>query len=184
MADATVALLKRYGLHDARLIDIPGGYPIVYGEKPAPPGMPTILMYSHYDVQPARKEDRWKTDPWTPVVKDNRIYGRGAADDKSGIMIAAATIRIFEGKTPVGVKILIEGEEETTSHLIEFVTANLNLFRCDVFVILDCDNISTGTPVLTTTLRGEVSCIIDVQTLDHAVHSGIFGEQLLMHLFP
>jgi len=175
MADATVAVLKRYGLQDVHFLDIPGGYPAVYGEIPAPPGAPTIMMYAHYDVQPARKEDGWETDPWTPVVKGGRLYGRGAADDKSGIMITAASLRIFDGKPPVGVKVIIEGGEETTSHLEEYVTAHPELFTCDVFIVADNGNLSAGDPALTTTLRGEVSCIIEVQTLDHAVHSGSFG---------
>ncbi|MFA6363990.1 M20/M25/M40 family metallo-hydrolase [Methanoregula sp.] len=175
MADATAALLKEYGLQDICLIDIPGGYPAVYGEIPAPPGMPTVMMYAHYDVQPARREDGWETDPWTPVEKDGRIYGRGAADDKSGIVITAASLAIFEGKPPVGVKVLIEGEEETNSHLDAFVTAHPDLFKCDLFIIADMGNISVGIPALTTSLRGEVSCILEVQTLDHTVHSGTFG---------
>jgi len=175
MADATVSVLKRYGLQDARLMDIPGGYPAVYGEIPAPPGMPTVMMYSHYDVQPAHQEDGWETDPWMPVEKGGRIYGRGAADDKSGIMIIAASLAIFGGKPPVGVKVLIEGEEETAGHLEEFVTAHPDLFQCDAFAIIDNGSLSVGNPSLTTTLRGEVSCIIDVRTLDHPVHSGAFG---------
>ena len=175
MADATVVMLKRYGLQDARLVDIPGGYPAVYGEIPAPPGAPTVLMYAHYDVQPAKREDGWDTDPWVPVEKGGRIYGRGAADDKSGIAIIAASLGIFEGKPPVGVKVLIEGEEETTGHLEEFVAAHPALFQCDAFIIIDNGSLSVGNPALTTTLRGEVSCLIEVQTLDHAVHSGSFG---------
>jgi acetylornithine deacetylase/succinyl-diaminopimelate desuccinylase-like protein len=175
MADATVALLRQYGLRDARLLDIAGGYPAVYGEIPAPPGAPTVMMYAHYDVQPAHREDGWETDPWTPVEKGGRLYGRGAADDKSGIVITAACLRIFEGNPPVGVKVLIEGEEETTGHLEEFVNARPDLFQCDVFIVADSGNLSVGEPALTTTLRGEVSRIIGVHTLDHAVHSGSFG---------
>ena len=175
MADATVAMLKRYGLQGAHLLDIPGGYPSVYGEIPAPPGAPTVLMYAHYDVQPARKQDGWETDPWTPVVKKGRLYGRGAADDKSGIMITAAALGIFGGRPPVGVKVIIEGSEETPGHLEEFVPRHPDLFSCDVFVVADNGNLSVGEPALTTTLRGEVSCIIEVRTLDHAVHSGSFG---------
>ncbi len=175
MADATVAVLKRYGLQDVHFLDIPGGYPAVYGQIPAPPGAPTIMMYAHYDIQPARKEEGWETDPWTPVVKGGRLYGRGAADDKSGIMITAASLRIFDGKPPVGVKVIIEGGEETTSHLEEYVTAHPELFTCDVFIVADNGNLAAGDPALTTTLRGEVSCIIEVQTLDHPVHSGSFG---------
>jgi len=175
MADATAVVLKRYGLQDVHLLDIPGGYPAVYGEIPAPPGAPTILMYAHYDVQPARKEDGWETDPWTPVVKGGRLYGRGAADDKSGIMIIAASLRIFDGKPPVGVKVIIEGEEETAGHLEEYVAANPEIVACDVFIVADNGNLAPGEPALTTTLRGEVSCIVEVWTLDHAVHSGSFG---------
>jgi acetylornithine deacetylase/succinyl-diaminopimelate desuccinylase-like protein len=175
MADATVAVLKRYGLQDVRLLNIPGGYPAVYGEIPPPPGAPTVLLYAHYDVQPAQREDGWETDPWTPVEKRGRLYGRGIADDKSGIMITAASLRIFEGKPPVGVKVLIEGEEETTGHLEEFVTAHPEFFRCDIFIVVDNGNLLVGDPGLITTLRGEVSCIVDVHSLDHAVHSGSFG---------
>src|SRR5512136_737527 len=95
MADATVRVLKRYGLRDVRLLEIPGGYPAVYGEILPPVGAPTIMIYAHYDVQPAQKEDGWETDPWTAVEKDGRVYGRGSADDKSGIMITAASLGIF-----------------------------------------------------------------------------------------
>jgi acetylornithine deacetylase/succinyl-diaminopimelate desuccinylase-like protein len=175
MAEATVDLFRRYGLPDAHLLEIPGGYPAVYGEIPAPPGAPTVMLYAHYDVQPARKEEGWDTDPWTAVEKDGRMYGRGAADDKSGVVIAAASIGVFEGKIPVGVKIIIEGEEEAGSHLEAFAAAHPDLFSCDVFVVADNGNLSAGEPALTTTLRGEVSCIIGARTLDHDVHSGSFG---------
>jgi acetylornithine deacetylase/succinyl-diaminopimelate desuccinylase-like protein len=175
MAEATVAVLKRHGLQDVRLLDIPGGYPAVYGEIPAPSGAPTVLMYAHYDVQPAERGDGWETDPWTPLEKGGRLYGRGAADDKSGIMITAASLRVFDGKPPVGVKVIIEGEEETAGHLEEFVAAQPDVFRCDAFVVADNGNLSVGEPALTTTLRGEVSCTIEVRTLEHAVHSGSFG---------
>ena len=89
MADATVAMLQRYGLGDARKVDVPGGYPAVYGELAGPPGSPTVMMYAHYDVQPAPKEQNWATDPFAPTRKDGRIFGRGAADDKSGIAVHA-----------------------------------------------------------------------------------------------
>ncbi|MGB8219330.1 MAG: M20/M25/M40 family metallo-hydrolase [Methanoregula sp.] len=175
MADATAALLRKYGLQDVRLIDIPGGYPAVYGECPAPPGAPTVMMYAHYDVQPAHQEDGWETDPWTPVEKGGRIYGRGAADDKSGIVMIAASLAIFNGKPPVGVKVLIEGEEETNSHLEAFVAAHPDFFRCDAFIVADNGNLTVGDPALTTSLRGEVSCIVEVRTLESPVHSGTFG---------
>lgn len=175
MADATAALLKKSGVPDAHLLEIPGGYPAVYGEVPAPAGAPTVMMYAHYDVQPAKKEDGWETDPWTPVEKDGRVFGRGAADDKSGIVLIAASLAVFGGKIPVGVKVLIEGEEETESHLDAFVEANPDFFRCDAFIIADDGNLVVGEPSLTTSLRGVVSCIVEVRTLESPVHSGAFG---------
>lgn len=175
MAEATADVLKRSGLQRVRFLDINGGYPAVYGEIAPPPGAPTVMMYAHYDVQPARKEEGWEMDPWIPIVKNGRLYGRGAADDKSGVMINAATLMVFDERPPVGVKVIIEGEEETTGHLEEYVTTHPDIFQCDVFIIADNGNLETGEPVLTTTLRGEVSCLIEVQTLDHAVHSGSFG---------
>jgi acetylornithine deacetylase/succinyl-diaminopimelate desuccinylase-like protein len=91
MADATVALLQRYGLPSARKVDVAGGYPAVYGEMAGPPGAPTVMMYAHYDVQPAPREQNWDTEPFVPTRKDGRIFGRGAADDKSGIAIHASS---------------------------------------------------------------------------------------------
>jgi len=175
IADATAELFREYGLPGVHLLEIPGGFPAVYGECPAPPGAPTVMMYAHYDVQPAKKEDGWETDPWTAVEKDGRILGRGAADDKSGIVTIAATLAVFNGKPPVGVKVLIEGEEETTSHLDAFVIAHPDFFRCDAFIIADMGNLTVGDPALTTSLRGEVSCIVEARTLGSPVHSGTFG---------
>ena len=174
MSSATADLLRAYGIPHIREIEIPGGYPLVYGEILAPPGAPTVFMYAHYDVQPAKTEG-WDTDPWTPVVKDGRLYGRGSADDKSGILTNAASVRCYNGHPPVGVKVVVEGEEETISHLPSFVQAHPDLFQCDLFVINDNGNLMVGDPALTTTLRGEVSCRIMVTTLDHPVHSGSFG---------
>jgi hypothetical protein len=175
MAAATTDLLRRYGLLNARLLEIPGGYPAVTADIPAPEGAPTVLLYAHYDVQPARREDGWDTDPGTPVIRDGRLYGRGAADNKSGIVTIAATIRALSGRYPVGITVIIEGEEETASHLEAFAEAHPELFRCDLFIITDMGKMTAGEPLLNTTLRGEVSCVITVNTLAHAVHSGQFG---------
>jgi acetylornithine deacetylase/succinyl-diaminopimelate desuccinylase-like protein len=174
MAGATVDLLHRYGISSARLMEVQDGFPLVYGEIPAPPGAPTVLMYAHYDVQPAQKEG-WDTNPWEGVEKNGRLFGRGTADDKSGIMVNAASIRCFDRTPPVGVKMIIEGEEETTSHLPAFIRSHPDLFRCDLFLITDNGNLTVGDPCLTTTLRGEVSCRVTITTLDHPLHSGSFG---------
>ncbi|HEY1574110.1 MAG TPA: M20/M25/M40 family metallo-hydrolase [Pseudonocardiaceae bacterium] len=176
MGEATVDLLRRSGADDARLLDIPGGYPAVYAEIPGPAGAPVVLLYGHYDVQPAPAEQGWQTDPWTATRKDDgRVYGRGAADDKSGVIIHAGTVRAFAGRPPVGIKILIEGEEETVSHLEAFVDAHPDLFDCDLFVIADMGNVTVNEPALTTALRGDVSATVRVRTLRAAVHSGLFG---------
>jgi len=119
-ANATVDLFRRCDVDSARLLDIPGGYPVVYGELPGPPGSPTVALYGHYDVQPAPPSQGWLTDPFDPVLKDGRLYARGAADDKSGVVQHAASIRALQGKLQVGIKVLIEGEEETASHLESF----------------------------------------------------------------
>ncbi len=176
MAAATVELLRRSGAEGARLLEVPGGYPAVYADLPGPEGTPTVLLYAHYDVQPAPTEQGWDTDPWTATrADDGRIYGRGAADDKSGIAIHAGTLRVFDGRPPVGVRLLIEGEEETISHLEAFVAANPDLVGCDAFVIADMGNPAVGEPALTTALRGNVLCTVTVRTLAAPVHSGLFG---------
>ncbi|GAA2007232.1 M20/M25/M40 family metallo-hydrolase [Nakamurella flavida] len=176
MAAAVVDLLQRSGADDAHLLEIPGGYPAVYATVPGPPGAPTVLLYAHYDVQPAPPEQGWDTDPWVATTKDDgRIYGRGAADDKSGLVIHAGTLQALLPDPPVNIVLLIEGEEETISHLEEFVEAHPELVQCDAFVIADMGNQEVGRPALTTALRGDVSLTVTVRALDHPVHSGLFG---------
>jgi len=156
-------------------MDLGAGYPTVYADVPGPEGAPTVLLYAHYDVQPAPMEQGWESDPWTLTEKDGRLFGRGAADDKSGILIHYLTARLFDGRFPVGLKLVIEGEEETLSHLEAFVEKNPGLFKADVMVIADMGNIEAGEPVLTRSLRGHVQCIVETKTVDHPIHSGVFG---------
>ena len=174
MADYAVAALGRCGVR-AHLEEIPGGYPAVWAEIPSPPGRPTVLLYGHYDVQPAPKDQGWDTEPFAATRKGGRIHGRGAADDKSGIAIHLATLAAFDGNTPVGVKVVLEGEEETVSHLEAFVAANPERFQADAMLIADMGNLVVGEPVLSTGLRGHVKAIIEVSTLRDPVHSGLFG---------
>ncbi len=174
-AQAVVDLLERYGVPGARLLDVPGGYPAVYAEIPAPPGKPTVLLYAHYDVQPAPMAQGWDMDPFEPEIRDGRLYGRGAADDKSGVMIIAAALRLFGGEPPVGVKVLMEGEEETGSNLETLIAANPNLVRCDAFVINDGGNMKAGHPELTVALRGIAACDVTVRSLKGMAHSGAYG---------
>lgn len=175
-AEATASVLAAAGLPDVRLLELDGGYPAVYGEVPAPDGAPTVLLYAHYDVQPAGPEELWHSPPFEPVVRDGRMFGRGTSDDKSGIAIHAATFRAFGGRPPVGVRVLIEGEEEaTTEHLPALIEGNCDLLSADLIVVADSGNWRTGEPTLTTTLRGVVDATVEVRTLELPVHSGAFG---------
>jgi len=174
MAQQCVAAFARYGV-EASLHEIPGGYPAVWAELPAPEGKPTVLLYAHYDVQPAPPEQGWTTDPFTPVHRDGRLYGRGSADDKSGIAIHLATLAAFGGKPPVGVRVVLEGEEETNSHLEAYVKAHPEKFQADAVIVADMGNLEVGEPLLTVGLRGHVKAIVEVRTLKADVHSGLFG---------
>ena len=176
MAAETLRLFRDVGFTDARFMDVPSGYPPIYGEIPGPPGSPVVMLYAHYDVQPAPPYQGWTSDPWTATRKaDGRIYGRGAADDKGGLVTHLGTLRIFDRKPPCTVKLILEGMEETESNLEAFVQAHPALFACDLFVVCDMGNLRVGEPVLTTTLRGDVACVVTLSTLQHPLHSGVFG---------
>ena len=169
-------MFRDVGFTNAQLMDVPTGYPPIYGEIPGPEGSPVVMLYGHYDVQPAPPEQGWTTDPWTPTTKDDgRIYGRGAADDKGGLAIHLGTLQIFEGKPPCTIRLIVEGMEETASNLEPFVDAHPDLFDCDLFIVCDMGNLRVGEPVLTTALRGDVACIVTLRTLEHPLHSGLFG---------
>ncbi len=175
-AEAVADLLRSVGCHDVRLLEIEGAHPAVYGEIPAPDGAPTVLLYAHHDVQPPGPADEWRTGPFEPFTDGGRLYGRGASDDKAGIVMHLGALRAFEGRPPVGVKLLIEGEEEVGSaHLAEFLDTYHDLLSADVVVIGDAGNWRVGQPALTTSLRGLVACTIEVRTAERPVHSGLFG---------
>jgi acetylornithine deacetylase/succinyl-diaminopimelate desuccinylase-like protein len=175
-ADATAAVLAAAGLGDVRLIDVPGGPAAVFGQLPAPPGAPTVLLYAHYDVQPAGPEDAWESPPWQPTERNGRLYGRGAADDKSGIAMHVATLRALAGRAQVGIKVIVEGEEEGSGESFErFVAREPALFAADAIVVADSGNWRIGEPTLTTTLRGLAVLDVEVDTLAAPVHSGTFG---------
>jgi acetylornithine deacetylase/succinyl-diaminopimelate desuccinylase-like protein len=153
-----------------------GGRPAVLGRRPAPPGAPTVLLYAHHDIQPAGDITLWASDPFEPVERDGRLYGRGAADDKAGVMTHVAALRALGDDVPVGVVLFIEGEEEYGSESLDrLITDHADWLHPDVIVIADSDNWDIGRPALTTSLRGMVSCFVEVRTLGSAVHSGMFG---------
>ncbi|CAM5789773.1 M20/M25/M40 family metallo-hydrolase [Cellulomonas persica] len=176
MAERTLELFREVGFTDARFMDVPAGYPPIYAELPGPEGSPVVLLYAHYDVQPAPPEQGWTSDPWTATRKaDGRIYGRGAADDKAGLVAHLGTLQVFEGRPPCTVKLVLEGMEETESNLEAFVEAHPELFVCDAFVVCDMGNLEVGQPALSTALRGDVACEVTVRTLQHPLHSGVYG---------
>ncbi|MCX4389913.1 dipeptidase [Micromonospora peucetia] len=173
-AEAVAELLRGCDL-DVRIVRS-GGQPAVIGKKAAPPGAPTVLLYAHHDVQPVGDLTLWESDPFEPVERDGRLYGRGAADDKAGIMAHVAALRAYGDALPVGVVLFIEGEEEYGSDSLERLLAeHRDEIASDVIVIADSANWDIGVPALTTSLRGIVNCFVEVRTLDHAVHSGMFG---------
>lgn len=174
-AEATAELLRGAGLPDVRVVEA-GGQPAVIGRRPAPPGAPTVLLYAHHDVQPIGDRTQWRTEPFEPVERDGRLYGRGATDDKAGVMAHVAALRAFGDALPVGVVVFVEGEEEFGSDSLEtLLREHRDEISSDVIVIADSGNWDVGEPALTTSLRGIVNAFIEVRTLDHAVHSGMFG---------
>jgi acetylornithine deacetylase/succinyl-diaminopimelate desuccinylase-like protein len=177
-AVATAEILEAAGFTGVRVIELPDGvdHPAVFGELPAPDGAPTILLYAHHDVQPEGPLEEWESPPFEPVIRDGRMYGRGTSDDKCGVVMHAAAIGVWGARPPVGVKVLVEGEEEAgTDHLPFLIRENADMVRADVAVIADSGNWRRGVPTLTTTLRGVVDCRVEIRVLKKAVHSGSFG---------
>ena len=174
-ADAVASLLTGVGCPDVRII-AEGGLPAVIGRFPAPEGAPTVCLYAHHDVQPTGDLESWHSAPFEATERDGRIVGRGAADDKGGIAVHLAALRAFDGKPPVGVTVFVEGEEEIGSPTIgAIIERHQDLLRADAYVIADSVNWDVGAPAFTTKLRGLADCLVEVRTLDHALHSGQYG---------
>ncbi|MEW2460229.1 dipeptidase [Microbacterium sp. K41] len=186
-ADAVATLARDTGVFDeVRVLRaaIPGtdehGQPAVLATRAARNGKPTILLYAHHDVQPPGDDALWETPPFEPTVRDGRLYGRGAADDKAGIMAHIGAIRavssVLGADLDLGIAMFIEGEEEYGSRsFAQFLADNKDALRADAIVVADSGNWDSVTPGLTVSLRGNARFTMKVRTLDHASHSGMFG---------
>ena len=174
-AQAVANLLTAAGFDDVEIV-AEGGGPAVIARYPAPPGAPTVLLYAHHDVQPEGDHSQWESPPFEPTERDGRLYGRGTADDKAGIATHLAAFRAHGGKPPVGVTVFVEGEEESGSpSLGRLLDAHRDKLAADVIVLADSGNWSTDVPALTVSLRGLADCVVEVATLDHGLHSGMWG---------
>lgn len=174
-ANACAELLRAAGA-EPELIPSASGVPTVRADIAGPPGSPTVLLYSHYDVQPAGDLDKWDSEPFQAQERDGRLYGRGAADDKSGVVTHLAVLRAFDGSPPVNLRILLEGEEEYGGDFEEWPTTRPEVFAdIDAAVICDMGNVKIGQPTFTTQLRGIVEGVVTVRTMAEARHSGMFG---------
>ena len=174
-AEAVAGLFQDLGASEVKFLE-GGGKPAVWANFPGPEGTPTVLLYAHYDVQPTGDIEAWTSPAFEPTERDGRLYARGSADDKGGVALHVAALRVFDGKPPVGVKVFIEGEEEVGSPTMPTL---LDRYRdelaADVYVVADSVNWEVGKPSLTTSLRGVADCQVTVSTLAEGLHSGQFG---------
>jgi acetylornithine deacetylase/succinyl-diaminopimelate desuccinylase-like protein len=175
-ADAVAELARAAGAIDTTIVTAAGGAPAVLAHWPAPSGAPTVLLYAHHDVQPTGGDEHWSSPPFEPTERNGRLYGRGAADDKAGVMTHLAVLRAYDGRPPVGVTLFVEGEEESGSPtLTALLAAHRDQLACDAIVIADAANPAVDVPALTTSLRGLVDVTIEVSMLELPVHSGVYG---------
>lgn len=181
-ADLVQDQMRRAGLQSVEILRYEDSYPYVYGEWLGAPGKPTVFLYAHHDVQPINFVEQWESEPWKLTSKDGRLYGRGAADDKGAITAQLASVEAFlktQGALPVNVKMLVEGEEEIGSRtLMGFLNKYKDKIFSDVIVVTDTENLQTGLPSITYSLRGIVAVMVEVEALKRPVHSGMGGGLL------
>ena len=182
-AALTAEQMKAAGLQNVEVLSTGKSNPYAYGEWLGAPGKPTVFLYAHHDVQPINFVDQWKqADPWKLTRRAGRLYGRGAADDKAAISAQLASISAYlqtEGALPVNIKMLVEGEEEIGSaNLLGFFKQHARKIQSDVIVVNDTENVETGLPSLTYSLRGIVELLVEVETAKIPVHSGMAGGNI------
>jgi len=169
--------LKRIGMEGVEIIPTKG-HPVVFGEKKVSGDVPTILVYGHYDVQPADPLNLWNSPPFEPVIKDEKIWARGSCDDKGQVYmhVKALEAMITEGQLPCNVKVIFEGEEEVGSvNLGDFLKANKEKLGADVILVSDTSIIANDVPSITTGLRGLSYVEVEVTGPNKDLHSGVFG---------
>ncbi len=176
-AEYIVDNLNASGVDHAEICET-AGHPIVYGEKIVDPSKPTVLVYGHYDVQPADPYDLWDSAPFEPVIKDEKIYARGACDDKGQMFMHIKAMEIMNSldELACNIKFIIEGEEEVGSDNLEiFIKENKDKLKTDVVLISDTTIIDNDTPSLTVSLRGLSYVEVEVTGPDRDLHSGVYG---------
>jgi acetylornithine deacetylase/succinyl-diaminopimelate desuccinylase-like protein len=185
-AALTCEQMRRAGLDNVEVLRSGGANPYAYGEWLGAPGKPTVFLYAHHDVQPVQQQDidegRWQSKPWELTRRGGRLFARGSADDKGAITAELAAIAAFlktQGGLPVNVKMLVEGEEEVGStNLMAFFKQYKKRIQSDVIVVCDSENIDTGVPSITYSLRGIVALTVEVESAKMPVHSGMAGGAL------
>jgi acetylornithine deacetylase/succinyl-diaminopimelate desuccinylase-like protein len=159
-----------------QVYDTADGSQAVIGHRPGPAGSPTVLLYSHHDVQPAGPEDLWETPPFALTAQDGRWFGRGAADCKGNVIAILTALRSFAALPALGIRVVIEGSEEAGgAGLDQLAHSRPELFAADMILICDTGNVAPGIPTLTTSLRGVAGVKVSVETLASEVHAGQFG---------
>jgi acetylornithine deacetylase/succinyl-diaminopimelate desuccinylase-like protein len=176
-------MLREIGFSQIEMLDVGGQNPTVWAETKVCDDAPTVFLYAHYDVQPAPLEQGWDSDPWTLTEKEGRYFGRGAADDKAGIVQHLSALRSLckqkalnsVEQLPFNIKVCFEGEEEYGDSLPTYIPTDPDRFKADVFLVCDGGNLERGKPILQTSLRGVAELNIEVRSLPNALHSGAFG---------